>query len=232
MTSNDRRRRPSGPSRDRDRGALQTSRIIGIVVALVVVVAGAVAIISATGSDDSHDTMSTSPSGVVEAQNRPVVVTGNPLAPLAEDGSNPMIGTTIPTVTGQSFDGTAVTIEPGTPTLVLFVAHWCPHCRIEVPRLVSWASDGGVPSGVDVIGVSTAVTDQRDNYPPSNWLRDESFPWPVMADGPNNEAAGAFGVSAFPFFVLYDADGKVALRTSGELDTSQLTGMITAALAA
>jgi predicted DsbA family dithiol-disulfide isomerase len=38
------------------------------------------------------------------------------------------------------------------------------------------------------------------------------------------------GVSGFPFFVLIDADGKVALRNSGEIEMDALTEQINKAL--
>jgi predicted DsbA family dithiol-disulfide isomerase len=38
------------------------------------------------------------------------------------------------------------------------------------------------------------------------------------------------GVSGFPFFVLIDAEGKVALRISGEIETDALTEQIEKAL--
>ena len=53
-----------------------------------------------------------------------------------------------PRWTGQSFDGTPLAINPGDgkPKLVVFVAHWCPHCQAEVPRvLVQWMASGAQP---------------------------------------------------------------------------------------
>ena len=57
-----------------------------------------------------------------------------------------------------------------------------------------------------------------------------SWPWPVLVDDERSTAANAYGVSGFPFFALYDADGELVLRTSGELDTDELGPMISDAL--
>ena len=79
---------------------------------------------------------------------------------------------TPPTLTGQSFDGEDVTIEPGTgtPMVVVFATHWCPHCQKEIPEIQSWLDDGGLPEGVELNLVSTAVQADQNNYPPSDWL--------------------------------------------------------------
>jgi len=89
-----------------------------------------------------------------------------------------------------------------------------------------------VPSGLDVIGIATSSDPASPNFPPSEWLAREEFPalWPVMADSGEKTAATAMGVSGFPFFVLIDADGKVALRISGEVEMDALTEQINKAL--
>ncbi len=82
-------------------------------------------------------------------------VKGTPLPDFdAEVSPDPAIGETIPTLDGKSVDdGAAVTIGPdgggGEPQMIVFLAHWCPHCRAEVPRLVELADDG-VFDGVEV----------------------------------------------------------------------------------
>ena len=96
--------------------------------------------------------------------------------------------------------------------MLVFLAHWCPHCNAEVPRLVAWNNSGSVPDGLRVIGVSTAVAADRPNYPPSQWVVDKQWPFEVMADSTEMNAAAAYGVDGFPFFVVVGADGKVAPR--------------------
>jgi len=70
--------------------------------------------------------------------------------------------------------------------------------------------------------VSTAVSRERPNWPPSAWLRDAGLNVPVLVDDGQSSAAAAYGLSAFPFFVAVDADGKVVARRSGELAPTQL----------
>ena len=144
----------------------------------------------------------------------------------AHGTSDPAIGVVAPSLAGQEFDGTPIDVKPGAPTLVIFLAHWCPHCQREVPVLTQWEQAGGVPDGVDVIGIATATDPALPNYPPSKWLADENFPFPVMVDSEASDAAIAYGLSGYPYFVVLDASGQVVQRASGEIDPATLTPVL------
>jgi cytochrome c biogenesis protein CcmG/thiol:disulfide interchange protein DsbE len=195
--------------------------------AFVVVIAIVVAVVS-SGSGDSAD--------ATKWETAPVKVSGTPLPGYdAGVSPDPAVGETIPTLTGRSIDdGGTVTIGPdtgrGEPQRLVFVAHWCPHCQAEVPRLVQLAKDG-VFDGVQVSAVATGTNEQADNYPPSAWLQREDWPFPVLADSPNGTAAKAYGLTSYPYFVLVHADGTVAGRGSGELPVEQITADVKALLA-
>jgi thiol-disulfide isomerase/thioredoxin len=191
--------------------------VIAGIAAVVVALAAVIAIVS-SGDDSSSD------SGL--SQTQPVQVTGTALPAFVSDTSDPAVGIAAPTLSGQQFDGTPIEVKPGRPTLVIFLAHWCPHCQREVPVLTKWQQDGGVPDGIDVIGIATGTDPTLPNYPPSQWLADEDFPFPVMADSATFDAATAFGLSGYPYFVLLDADGKVVQRASGEIDPATLTPVL------
>ena len=80
------------------------------------------------GKTSNSDGASTS--GLVQVQ--PVNVTGNPLPEFPGNGSaDPAVGLEAPVLKGRSFDGSKVTVGGTTakPTLVMFMAHWCPHCQ-------------------------------------------------------------------------------------------------------
>jgi thiol-disulfide isomerase/thioredoxin len=125
-----------------------------------------------------------------------------------------------PTLTGTSLEGQPVTIDPGStgnPTAIWFIAHWCPHCQAEVPRIVSLEDAGSLPTDVDIFAVSTGVDPSAPNYPPSAWLEDVGWPFPDMADDDAGTAGVAYGLGSFPYLVLIDADGNVVARHAGEL---------------
>ena len=192
--------------------------------AVVVVIAVVVAVVAGSGGGDA---------GATRFETASVKVSGTPLPQFDDTKSpDPAIGDTIPTLEGKSvYDGGALTIGPdtggGKPQAIVFVAHWCPHCQAEVPRLVALAKQG-VFDGVKVSAVATATSDQAPNYPPSAWLQRENWPFPVMADSKTATAAKAYGLSAYPYFVLVDADGKVVGRASGEVSDADIKANVEA----
>jgi len=166
-------------------------------------------------------------------QNGPVDVTGNALDPYDSTVDDLSIGTVAPVVAGESFDGTPITIGGPTenPTFVVFLAHWCPHCNDEVPELIGLQDAGRIPDGLDVIGVSTAVVAERDNFPPSEWVDDRGWPWPTMADDEILSAINAMGGTSFPFAVVLDTDGTVLARRAGQATADETVAFLDDALA-
>ncbi|HLB39305.1 MAG TPA: redoxin family protein [Actinomycetota bacterium] len=190
---------------------MQQLRLWGIVGGIVVLLAIAAIVLSQGSGDQPVDGA---------AETRPVAIAGDPLTALPTSGTDPAIGMPAPTITGESFDGSPVTIDPGStgePMAIWFVAHWCEHCRAEVPRIVSVQGQGLLPAGVDVYAVSTGVNASAPNYPPSAWLSTEGWPFPVLADDADGTAGQAYGLGSFPYLVLIDAEGNVVARHSGEL---------------
>ncbi len=194
-------------------------------VAGLVLVLAVAAIVSSGGSGEDDP----STQGLEEI--RPVTVTGTALPEFEPGGADSAVGQTIPEVKGQSFDGSPVTIgNDGRSKLIVFVAHWCPHCQKEIPLLADWLKSNALPDGVDLYTVSTGVTDKRPNYPPSKWLKKEGWTAKTLADSDEQQAADAFGLSAFPYFVVVDGSGKVVARTSGEITTGQFAELAQSAL--
>ncbi len=183
-------------------------RLWGIVGAVVLALA-VVAVVLSRGDN--------APAAV---ETQPVAATGESLPQIPSSGSDMAIGMPAPTLAGSSFDGSPVTIDPGStgrPTAIWFVAHWCPHCNAEVPRIVSLQNQGALPAGVDVDAVSTSANPSAPNYPPSAWFRSEGWPFPVLADDATGTAGQAYGLRSFPYLVLTDAEGNVVYRHAGEL---------------
>jgi thiol-disulfide isomerase/thioredoxin len=132
-------------------------------------------------------------------------------------------------IIGEDFDGNTVRIDAATDglTLAVLLAHWCPHCNREVPRINELRDEGAFPEGLDIVGVSTGVSPDRPNWPPSEWFNDMDWTYPVIADGVDMQrqtfiAADAYGLSGFPFMVLIGEDGTVLARWSGEMDKDDL----------
>ena len=197
--------------------------IVGAIIAIIIGGAAIVAI-SSSGSDSN-----TSSGNISEFSE--ITVTGESLPAFDSTSSatDAAIGMPAPIVSGKGFTGTEITTDgAGTPTMLVFLAHWCQFCQREVPLLVQWEKDGKTPTGIDVIAVATGTDPANPNFPPSEWLAREEFPalWPVIADSADRKAADAFGLSGYPYFVLIDAQGNVFKRLSGEIPMDELTAII------
>ena len=202
--------------------------IVAVASAVLVAALGIVAVV-ATRDDSSSDSTGVS---AVSIETGDVTVTGASLVtPPEAPAVDPAIGAKAPALNGLGFDGSAVSVTPGNrPTIVMFVAHWCPHCQREVPQLVKWLA-AGVADGVDMRAVATSTDAKLPNYPPSSWLAGEGFDVPTLLDSTESAAASAYGLDAFPYFVAVDAKGNVTKRMAGELTEEQFTALVAAAKA-
>ena len=182
-----------------------------------------------TTTTDSTD--STEPTELADSQ--PATITGESLPEYDREADpDPAVGTPAPAVEGFNFQGDAVTIDGATdgPTMVVFLAHWCPHCNAEIPVLLDWKASGDFPEGLQVVGVATAVSPTSVNYPPAQWFEDKGWSWPVIVDesqgdGYAGTVATAFGASGWPFIVFIDGDGNVTARAAGETSVEDLQAM-------
>lgn len=211
-----------------------STRWIWIGVAAVVVVAGILALVLTRSDGSTAGGGASTPAGTVVPSGKLTVgsveVTGTALPDRTGSGADPAVGQVIPTIEGETFDGSPLTIGPtGEPTIIMVVAHWCPHCQREVPFLQSWLDANGAPTGVRLVAIATSNDSGKPNHPAGQWLVKEKWTVPTLLDDRASAAAQALGVTGFPYFVVVDAQGKVVERTSGELTASQWEGLITAA---
>ena len=187
--------------------ASKGSQTVWIVVGVIVVI-GLAAILAVALAQE--DTSSASGPQVAE-----VTVSGE-LPILPPDGVSQAVGMAAPEVTGTALGGGEMSItNDGTPRIIGFFTHWCPACRAEVPVVSSWYNDGGAPDDVEIVAVSTGVNPQGVNYPPSRWFDREDWAIPTMLDSSVSEVANAFGLSAYPYWVAVDAEGKVVDQLTG-----------------
>ena len=189
-------------------------------VAAVIVIAALIAVMVTGGSGTIPGTHETAH----------VSIAGNALpAPKTPD---PAVGMRAPVVMGTSFDGGNVILPvAGTPTVVVFLAHWCPHCRNDAPQVQSWINSSGMTRGVQLLAVSTWVDRAKPNYPPSSWLHDVGWTSPVLVDDTRGSTAAAYGLQGTPMWVFIGADGNVKFRIQGELTGPQLGAAATRLLA-
>ena len=170
----------------------------------------------------------------------PVDVCGAALPPLTaeEPSDDEALGMTAPTLVGVDFAGNPVRVDAAQDgaTMVVFVAHWCPHCNAEIPVLNELRDAGRFPDDLNIVAVSTAPRADGTHFPPDQWFEDVDWQWPAMADGVDLStgsflAADAYGVNSFPFVTVVDSDGKVAARWAGESEGDETIERLEAALA-
>ena len=157
-----------------------------------------------------------------------VTIAGDALSPFAGDPTtDPSIGVRTPELAGASFDGTPMSLSnDGRPKVVLFLAHWCPHCQREVRAIYDYLAQKDFPDGIDFLAVATASSPDRPNWPPSAWLAREKWSIPTLVDDEASSAFRAFGQGNFPYYVFVDRNGMVAYRLSGEQDPANLAGIM------
>jgi len=206
--------------------AIGVAGAIAAIIAVVLVVGGGSSSSSTTTSTTGNSSEATQPvngDAVAAAEYQLVQAQGEMLLALEDPDNDPARGKIAPVLNGFGFDGAPLTVAPtGKPMLVVFLAHWCSHCNAEVPRLIEWKNSGTMPADMEVFGVSTGARDDAPNWPPSQWVVDKGWPWPVMADSEDQNAALAFGVSGYPGMILLDGNGKVLARRSGEASIEEL----------
>jgi thiol-disulfide isomerase/thioredoxin len=221
VSAQKKKKRPS-PAAKRSRNSWVFPAVI---VAIVVIGVVAVAL-TAMGGNDSG---SSGPKNAVQVSAE-VSVDGSTLPDFdASAAKDPAVGLPAPEIGSVNFRGKNVQAggATGSPYAVVFLAHWCPHCQAEMPRLVSAAENGQI-AGVDVIGVATGTSDTNPNYPPSEWFAREDWPFAVMVDDASSTAASAYGLTGYPYMVFVDAEGNVVGRTSGEIAEDDLQAIFEA----
>lgn len=191
---------------------------VWIAVAAVIVVAIGMALLLTNSSNSNDLTIGE------------VTASGSALPPFTGQAPDDAVGRQAPVVRGTNFASEPVVIgEPGTPQVLVFLAHWCPVCQREVPELAAWAEAGGDTQGVEVVGVATAIDRTRGNWPPGAWLRNDGWPYATLVDDGNNRAGEAYGLSSFPYFVVLDSQGKVVERAAGEIGQAGFSALVSAA---
>ena len=198
--------------------------LVGVGVVALVIVAGIIAF-SLAGGDDDGDTVAAAGQTATFDE---LVIEGVSLPQMPESGDDSALGMAAPPFSTVTFAGesTRLATDDGTGRVIGFFAHWCPHCQAELPRVVDYLTGTGLPDGVEVVAVSTSVTPDRGNYPPSSWFEREAWPDEVLLDDEFGRIADAYGLRNFPMWVVVSPDGTVIERTSGELSSAAFAELV------
>jgi peroxiredoxin len=121
------------------------------------------------------------------------------------------IGAQAPEISLPNPDGEIVPLSSlrGKYVLVDFWAQWCRPCRMENPNVVEMYEKYNV-QGFEVYGVSLDRTKEK-------WLQaieEDGLHWTQVSDLKywKSEAAQTYNISAIPFSLLLDPDGKIIAK--------------------
>ncbi len=146
--------------------------------------------------------------------------------------TDPAVGMPAPMAIGFDYEGNEVRIDPAEgPHLVMFQAHWCPHCAANLPKVMAWMADGTIPAWLPVTNVSTAESPSGANYPADKWLQELGWTGRVLqdsneGDGAPGRVATAYGTPGYPTFVVIGVDGQVLARATGELTQAAMEQLL------
>ena len=106
----------------------------------------------------------------------------------------------------------------GEVVLVVFWVHSCVNCHNSLPALDLWRRSYAL-RGFTLVGVHTPeFTSDNDAAELRRALERDHVEWPVMQDNARS-TWDAYGVDAWPTFILVDRTGRVRARSVGELST-------------
>jgi thiol-disulfide isomerase/thioredoxin len=144
--------------------------------------------------------------------------------PAQSAGRIDLSGSVAPTFKGVSLDGNAYSLESlkGKTVLLDFWETWCGPCIRSMPTTEKLYADYKA-QGLVVLAVD--VDETRDTV--DKFLKTNPVAYPVLM-GTESGIPPAYGVSAYPTFVLIGPDGKVAAHQIGFSETA-LSGIVSKA---
>lgn len=222
MSNRARRTSKSRVQLQHERDAKVSTRRRQLAIGVLVVGAALTALLIVLISSNGDDTGGNEPDLAFNGVNLPAF-TGN--------GPDPAVGLKAPLFVTEDLEGNRVVTGGGggpndTAKVVIFVAHWCPTCQREVPRLAQWFATQDLPDGVEIVTVSTFPDPNRDNYPPSEWFASVGWPTPVLRDSGDGKIAASFGMSSVPGWVVLDDTNFVLARASGGLTDDDFSALV------
>lgn len=131
------------------------------------------------------------------------------------------VGSKAPGFKVTALDGKSIGLADlmGKPTLVVFWANWCPHCRNELPVVEKLYKDLG-PKGVNFIAISL----DTGSEPAQRLVRDGKASFPIAVVGASSDVARSYDITGIPAVFVLDKDGIVKARYAGEASEATIRG--------
>ena len=130
-----------------------------------------------------------------------------------------LVGQLAPTGQLKSFDGHKVNlVEPGEPTLVVFLASWCAPSRVEASRLVDLATRFK-PRGLRIVAVAIDEAEGPDAV--RRFVEERHIPFDIVMGTPAVSRAYG-GTPVTPTVFLIDRGGRIEGQIVGMREMTNL----------
>jgi thiol-disulfide isomerase/thioredoxin len=145
-------------------------------------------------------------------------------APQSAGNRVDLTGKDAPSFRGVSLDGKTYSLDAlkGRPVLLDFWASWCGPCIRSMPVVEKLHHDFAA-QGLVVLAVD--VGESRETV--EKFLKTKNVPYPVIM-GDEAGIPSAYGISAFPTFVMISPEGKIAAHQIGFMEPA-LSGIVATA---
>ncbi len=131
------------------------------------------------------------------------------------------VGNKAPEFKLTTMEGKTISLSQFTdkPTLLVFWATWCPHCRSELPVLQKLYKDLG-PKGANFVGVSLDDNSARAR----DFVKSNNITFPMAVAGARSNLLGSYGITGIPTVFVLGKGGVVKARYAGEVAESTIRG--------
>lgn len=150
-----------------------------------------------------------------------VVVVIASLIALAPGLAAVSVGSKAPSFKVTTVEGKSISLADlsDKPTLIVFWARWCPHCRVELPVVEKIYKDLG-PKSVNILGISL----DTDAAGARKFLSDNHISFPMAIVGTGTDLVGNYSITGIPAVFVLDKGGVVKARYAGEVSESTMRG--------
>lgn len=131
------------------------------------------------------------------------------------------VGQRAPDFELSTIDGTTVSLADfaGEQVVLNFWATWCPPCREELPELISFSEETGIP----VLGINVTKNERRGQSDVEAFLEEVPLSFPVLLDEAGT-VERTYRVVALPTTYVIAPDGTVTAKQVGPVDFDWLHG--------
>ncbi len=131
------------------------------------------------------------------------------------------VGSKAPSFKVSTLDGKSMGLADlmGKPSVIVFWATWCPHCRNELPTIQKLHSDL-TPKGVNFLGISL----DTDAAAAKRLIGADKITFANTIVSPSSDLAKSFGITGIPAVFILDKEGVVKAKYAGEVSESTVRG--------